>query len=183
MGIKSIVHTCSIFTCQHILWNREPWCIGTNYPFKFRDLNFSCVTWPSTVTVLISQKHFLKWKDLRGHHSWATVTPIKYERYLNWISSISSVIMIVHDDVIKWNHFPRYWPFVRGIHRSPVNSPHKGQWRGALMFALICASINDWVKQSWGWWFETPSLSLWRHRSGKIGVLNPTSGAHFTNTV
>ena len=21
-----------------------------------------------------------------------------------------------HDDVIKWKHFPRYWPFVRGIH-------------------------------------------------------------------
>ena len=42
-----------------------------------------------------------------------------------------------HDDVIKWKHFPRYWPFVRGIHRSPVNSPHKGQWRGALMFSLI----------------------------------------------
>ena len=30
--------------------------------------------------------------------------------------------------------FPRYWPFVRGIHRSPVNSPHKGQWCGALVF-------------------------------------------------
>ena len=50
-----------------------------------------------------------------------------------------------HDDVIKWKHFPRYWPFVRGIHRSPVNSPHKGQWRGALMFSLICAWINGWV--------------------------------------
>ena len=24
-------------------------------------------------------------------------------------------------------------------------SPHKGQWRGALMFYLICARINDWV--------------------------------------
>ena len=36
-------------------------------------------------------------------------------------------------------------PFVRGIHRSPVNSPHKGQWRGALMFSLMCARINDWV--------------------------------------
>ena len=46
----------------------------------------------------------------------------------------------IHDDVIKWN-----WPFVRGIHRSPVNSPHKGQWRGALMFSLICAWINGWV--------------------------------------
>ena len=35
--------------------------------------------------------------------------------------------------------------FVRGIHRSPMNSPHKGQWRGALMFSLICAWINGWV--------------------------------------
>ena len=52
---------------------------------------------------------------------------------------------IAHDDVIKWKHFPRNWPFVRGIHRSPVNSPHKGQWRGALMFTLICARINGWV--------------------------------------
>ena len=26
-----------------------------------------------------------------------------------------------HDDVIKWKHFPRYWPFVRGIH--PAQSP------------------------------------------------------------
>ena len=50
-----------------------------------------------------------------------------------------------HDDVTKWKLFPRYWPFVRGIHRSPVNSPHKGQWRGALMFSLICARINGWV--------------------------------------
>ena len=50
-----------------------------------------------------------------------------------------------HDDVIKWKHFPRYWPFVRGIHRSPVNSPHKGQWRGALVFSMICARINGWV--------------------------------------
>ena len=43
------------------------------------------------------------------------------------------------------NIFPRYWPFVRGIHRSPVNSPHKGQWRRALMLSLICAWINGWV--------------------------------------
>ena len=49
------------------------------------------------------------------------------------------------DDVIKWKHFPRYWPFVWGIHRSPVNSPHKGQWCGALMFSLICTWINSWV--------------------------------------
>ena len=50
-----------------------------------------------------------------------------------------------HDDVVKWKHFPRYWPFVRGIHRSPVNSPHKGQWCVALMFSLICVWINGCV--------------------------------------
>ena len=50
-----------------------------------------------------------------------------------------------HDDVIKWKHFPRNWSFVRGIHRSQVNSPHKGQWRAALMFSLIYAWINGWV--------------------------------------
>ena len=31
------------------------------------------------------------------------------------------------DDVIKAKHFPRYWPFVRGINRSPVNFPQKDQ--------------------------------------------------------
>ena len=150
--------------------------------------------------------------------------------------------LFCHDDVIKWKHFPRYWPFVRGIHRSTVNSPHKGQWRGALMFSLMCAWINIWVnnreagdlrryrhhydviavaslawwshqmetlsallalcagnspvtvefpaqrpvkqnidvffdlclnkwlsKQSWGWWFETPSRSLWHHCNGYCG--------------
>ena len=50
-----------------------------------------------------------------------------------------------HGDVIKWKHLPRYWPFMWGIHRSPVNSPHEGQWRGALMFSLICVWINAWV--------------------------------------
>ena len=60
--------------------------------------------------------------------------------------SLESFKMIRHDDVTKWKHFPRYWPFLRGIHRWPVNSPHKGQWRWALMFCLICIWINRWVK-------------------------------------
>ena len=64
---------------------------------------------------------------------------LTYSSYCHWNVSLS------HDDVIKWKHCPRYWPFVWGIHRSPVNSPHKGQWRGALMFSFICVWINGWV--------------------------------------
>ena len=70
-----------------------------------------------------------------------------------------------HDDVIKWKHFQRYWPFVRGIHRSPVNSPHKGQWRGGLMFTLICARINAWVNNR-----EAGDLIRYRTHSDVIVV-------------
>ena len=59
--------------------------------------------------------------------------------------SILLLCYLAHDDVIKWKHFSHYWSFVRGIHRSTVNSPHKGQWRRALMFSLIRVCINDWV--------------------------------------
>ena len=48
-----------------------------------------------------------------------------------------------------WRHqiqtFSALLPFVRGIYRSPVDSPHKGQWRGALMFSLIWRWTNDWA--------------------------------------
>ena len=63
-----------------------------------------------------------------------------------------------HDDAVRWKHFRRYWPFVRRIHRSPVNSPHKGQWRGALMFSLICAWINSSVNSH-------EAGDLWRHHA------------------
>ena len=76
---------------------------------------------------------------------------------------------VTHDDVIRWKHFPRYWPFVQGNHRSPVNSPHKGQWRGAFIFFDL--RLNQPLsKQSWGWWFETLSRSLWRHRDELLPV-------------
>ena len=75
--------------------------------------------------------------------------------FLNKLSTTRSNIRITrtpfrgsfyfsHNDVIEWKHFPRCGPFVRGIQRSPVNSSHKGQWRGALMFSLICAWTDSW---------------------------------------
>ena len=65
-----------------------------------------------------------------------------------------------HYDVIKWNLFPRYWSFVRVTtgDRWPVDSPHKGQWRRDLIFSLICAWINAWVK-------NRDACDLRRHRA------------------
>ena len=86
------------------------------------------------------------------------------------------------DDVIKWKRFPRYWPFVRGIHRSPMNSPHKGQWRGSLMFSLICALNIQFSKRSWGWWVDMQSRSLWRHCNclHMISFYQPWRSAEYT---
>ena len=41
-----------------------------------------------------------------------------------------------HDDVIKWKHFPRYWPFVLEIHRSPVNNMNPGY------FPLVATALK-----------------------------------------
>ena len=40
--------------------------------------------------------------------------------------------------------------------------PHTKAIDAELWFSLWSApEINGWVKQSWGWWFETPTRSLW----------------------
>ena len=60
-----------------------------------------------------------------------------------------------------WRHqmetFSALLALCAGNSPVPVNSPHKGQWRGALMFSLICARINDWVN-------KLEAGDLWRHR-------------------
>ena len=63
-----------------------------------------------------------------------------------------------HDDVIKRKHFPRNWPFVRGIHRSRW-IPH-AKASDAELWCLLDLRLNKRSSKPWGWWFETPSWSL-----------------------
>ena len=73
-----------------------------------------------------------------------------------------------HDDVIKWKHFPRYWSFVRGIHRSPMPSEFPSQRPVTRSFdAFFVLRLNKRLsKPSRHRWFERPSRSLWRHCNG-----------------
>ena len=89
-------------------------------------------------------------------------------RSLYWII-VTDFGCLSHDDVIKWKHFPRYWPFVRGIHRSPVVSPHKGQWHGALIFSLICAWTVGHTYKALAIWDAIVLImtSLWCEHSEK----------------
>ena len=58
----------------------------------------------------------------------------------------------VHDDVMKWKHFALYWPL------RPVT-------RSFDIFSDLGPNISL-SKQLRGWWFETPSHSLWRNCYG-----------------
>ena len=60
-----------------------------------------------------------------------------------------------------------------GIHRSPGNSPHKCQWRGALIFSLICVWINGWVNSR-----EAGDLRPYRAHYDIIGAWWPTPLLH-----
>ena len=71
---------------------------------------------------------------------------------------------LTHDDVIKWKHFPRNWPFVRGIHRSRW-IPHTKTQRPVTrsFYVFFDLRLNKRLsKKPRGWWLETLSCSLWR---------------------
>ena len=101
-----------------------------------------------------------------GHHSRSEINPKKispgilwnFIRHIKWTSNH----MPSHDDVIQWKHFPHYWPFVRGIHRSPVNSHTKASDAELWFFFDQRLSIRL-SKQSMTPVNETPSRSSWRH--------------------
>ena len=91
-----------------------------------------------------------------------------------WFLFTVSYFSFPHDDVIKWKHFPRYWPVVRGIHRSPVNSPLKGQWSGDFMFLHVYKFTAILIKPRMCYLKNVSYLCLnpwWRHQMETVSTL------------
>ena len=111
-------------------------------------------------------KTHVKLKLFLSHTLWTWPFP-KHWHFLEICFFPDETLWMRHICEPWWRHqietfSANYWPFVRGIHQSSVNSPHKGKCHGALVFSLIC--LNKRLgKQSRRRWFETPSRSLWRH--------------------
>ena len=81
-----------------------------------------------------------------------------------------------HGDVIKWQHFPRYWPFVWGIQQSPVNSLHKDLWRGDVtemirFSCFACGKPSNCHPVSTPWGLVTYILMLHWIRSLRVQVM------------
>ena len=103
---------------------------------------------PSICDVLFHRFYSYHFADAKRETMCILTEYIPHGTLESLVDSLSPWVLSFHDDVIKRKHFPRHWPFVRGIHRSPVNSPHKSQWRGSLMFSLISAWINGLVNNA-----------------------------------
>ena len=153
-------------------------CILIQKFYYYVNIRFLYKYYPTMENIRFKYIMIYQWKRF------ANYIRIMYKRisYLFWKSHILQIkvnqwVNLTHDDVIKWKHFPRYWPFVRGIHRSPVNSLHKGQWRGALMFSLICGRIIGWVNNR-----EAGDLRRYCAHYDVIVMLEPP-GSPFTSMV
>ena len=87
---------------------------------------------------------------------WAGVSYDPWRQFCNPYSPVGC-----HDDVIKRRHFPRYWPFVRGIHRHRRIPSQRTVTRSFDVFFDL--RLNKRLsKHSRRRWFETPSCLLWR---------------------
>ena len=131
-------------------------------------------------TVYLSHVHFAKWICFLGliflqplRHPTTILVVLKGTNEPNpsyieieinsrpW--NPEQIFQYIHHDVIKWKHFPRYWPFVRVIHRSPGEFPtQRPMTRSFDVFFDLCLN-KRLSKQSWGWWFEMLLSPLWRH--------------------
>ena len=95
-----------------------------------------------------------------------------YQKLFNFFNCILPVLQLfIHDDIIKWKHFPYNWPFVQGIHQSPVNSLYKGKWCRALVFSLSWGWTNGWVNNHKAGdlrchhaHYDVTAMSLWQQR-------------------
>ena len=168
MSGRNSKYSCKKRSAPELYLLMTPQRAGTAYRFSIfpsfvcRILSLCTISIPDIkceyIFVFLRRNSARKWLNTNRYYiCWQYAIPNMVDDRQHG-KKISYLIFFSHDDVIKWKHFPRYWPFVRGIHRSPVNSPHKCQWRGALMFSLICAWINGWVNNG-----ETGGLR--RHRA------------------
>ena len=121
---------------------------------------------------------FLSVPTIRGQCTWGILYVLDILNTYSWHKEKDLLVLIIFcwpeieayvgfDDIIPWwrhqmETFSALLALCAGNSPVPVNSPHKGQWCGALMFSLICALNKRLSKQPWGWWFEAPSWSLWR---------------------
>ena len=124
--------------------------------------------WGQTNEVSTRNRGNLRFSNI-CRSSLANITDVEMIQAVYMTVSLSILSnFVVHDDVIEWRHSQRYWPFV--WENSPVTGEFPTQKPLTRSFDVFFdLRLNKRLNmQSWGWWFETSSRPLWRHRNEAI---------------
>ena len=97
--------------------------------------------------------HHVTYFCMKTKTSWS-LCPSNFVEQLCWL--------YLSRDMAAWWRY-RMETFSELLALCAGKSPHKGRWRGALMFFSALCLNKRLSKQSWGWWIETPSHPSWRH--------------------
>ena len=130
MLVLKLIHVCKRGHCENELF--YPWScriMSRNIAVIYTIINFeayilqcSTVSKTSPTHMLLSSitiisdvyRSFIPNKTIFTEYwftLWITMLPRSFENITLVAASFS------YNNVIKWKYFPRYWPFVRGIHR------------------------------------------------------------------
>ena len=104
---------------------------------------------------------------------WVNIPLILYQ-YISYIvptflirKFLYSYISEASSCLTPWKRFLHYWPFVRRIHRSPVDSPHKEPVMLSFYVYFVARLNKLFCKQSNCGWFDVPwhqcDVTLKRH--------------------
>ena len=88
--------------------------------------------------------------------------------FFSWI-----MVKLYHDDVIKWKHFPRYWPFVWRIHNGEAGDlrRHRVHYDFIVMMFFRLWWLQQQTRWSvWSLWIK-PSGIFCTNKQGTIAFL------------
>ena len=92
---------------------------------------------------------------------WLCSSIENYYQYFKGFLSFSN-LEAIHDGIMTWKRFSQYRSFVRGIHRSQKDSPHKGPVVRSFNFPLMSALTNCWIKTVEGQVKWNVLMLMWR---------------------
>ena len=114
------------------------------------------------------RRHYVHVTSLQSHFLFLdqTMSFIMADE-IEWISRVTMETVPGTRLTTWWRHqmetFSALPALCAGNSPVPGEFPSQRPVTRSFDVSLICALNKRSSKQSWGWWFETPSRSLWRH--------------------
>ena len=110
-------------------WDKSSWKLVTQNSWEI-----------SLISSIVNLMSHTSVKNCAGH--WHCIEGSKGIKLRNMIYTLFNTYISIPEILFLWLG-QSLSTYLHTLHCMMTS--HKGQWRGALMYTLICARINDWV--------------------------------------